>query len=175
MRKSILVLLAVLVFAFPVFAQDAEITDVPEPTPTEVAPVDPPADVEPVPNWFDIEYVAKIVIGAVGAVVLGAFGTSPITTFVVSLTKRLPFLKGVSAPTQVFLVSAVPWTLTVVFGVVGFGAQWAGILDAVADIAPGILGLITTLIGAPALHEAAAKRGVAVIGYKRSVVVADHG
>lgn len=186
----------VLSFSAPVLAQDAAFPTNTQPAPLMTAGegviqllVDVPVAEEPVeepapdllPPVDPVEAAETLVAALLSAInvlasalegITGSFATIPVTVILVSLLKRIPFLEKVAAPTITFAVAVVLWCVAAVTGYFGVQVQFYNLLDVLGTALPGIVGLIATLLGAPKLFEALAKRNVAVIGYQRSRGVA---
>lgn len=151
MFKFFAVLFVILCFTVPVIAQDTSVVT----TGGDVYPViDPAATV-------------ATLINTVAGLVLAAFGGAPVTTVLVSLFKRIPALDRFAVPTITFAVASVLYVLAVVASTVGFEVQFKSVLELITVVAPAVVSFITTLIGAPAIYEAAKRNDIAVIGESR--------
>lgn len=114
-----------------------------------------------------VNEAAELLIAALTAIAAGGLVNAPITTFVVSLVKRVPALATVSGGTIQFVVGLL---LTVVFWLaqaVGLQVQFESITEVIATTGPIILGLLTTLAGSNALYQVARTQRAGVIGYSR--------
>lgn len=119
----------------------------------------PPA--EGVPNADEAASLAEVIIAAVLA---SAFGTAPVTTFLVSLLKRALPVDARLLATGVALVLAA---LTAAATQFGFDVQLESLLDLVATAGPAIAGFVATLVGSSAWYEAAKRVDAPVLSYKR--------
>ena len=116
---------------------------------------------------ISVNEAAELLIAALAAIAAGGLVNAPITTFVVSLVKRIPALATVSGGTIQFVVGLL---LTAVFWLAqaaGLQVQFESITEVVATTGPMILGLLTTLAGSNALYQVANRSQVGVIGYSR--------
>lgn len=182
MRKLMTILLIAIAFTFaPVAAQ--EVT--PEPTSTVIDATPIPDEVEITvddegeidvvapeinPNYpvIDPAAIVATIVNAVSGLVLAAFGTAPVTVVLVALLKKIPALDEISAPTMTFATASVLYIGAIIASVTGYTPQFSSLLETIAVIAPVIVSFIATLIGAPAIHNAAARRNVALIGDSRT-------
>lgn len=121
----------------------------------------PPPDVIITP-----EEAARLLLNAVNAILIGAFGNAPITLFLVSVIKR--FIPAeYSAGIIQFLVGL---TLTAIYWIAqyaGYETQFNSAVDFVLLAGPGLLTLIATLTASSAYYVAARTQHVPVIGYQR--------
>lgn len=120
----------------------------------------PPA--EGVPNADEAASLAEVIIAAVLA---SAFGTAPVTTFLVSLLKRALPVDARLLATGVALVLAA---LTAAATQFGFDVQLESLLDLVATAGPAIAGFVATLVGSSAWYEAARRVNAPVVSYSRT-------
>jgi hypothetical protein len=125
------------------------------------------SDGEAVPV-VDPKAAADLLIKAVAAIVLGAFGNAPITSVIVSVLKRFQPFASRTAPELVFGVATVLWVIAAIVGAAGYGVQFNSLLDALTTIIPAVLGLLVSFPGAAATHELMAKASVPVLGHKRT-------
>lgn len=174
--RIVLLALLVFVFALPVLAQEGETPEagfdalpVEADSPVESASdlVETPPEPETLPV-VDPGVAADLLIKTVSAIVLGAFGNAPITSVLVSVLKRIPGLESRTAPELTFGVATFLWVIAAVAGAAGYGIQLNSLLESLTTIIPAVLGLMTSLAGAPVYHEVAAKANVPVLGYKRT-------
>lgn len=124
--------------------------------------------VEPdVPTSVDVEGAAALLIATL-VTIIGRYIHSPVTMFLVSLTKRLSFLRGVSAQTQTVWVAGILWVITAIAQYVGFGEQWGNFMIVFAQIAPPVAGFVSTLIRAPMLYDQAEAVSAPIVGHART-------
>lgn len=165
LRTTLLALvLILLVLALPALAQDAPDEPVAELPTLELGETPPEPDTLPV---ADPAVAFDMLIKTISAITVG-FASSPFAVTLVSLLKRIPALETVSAPTITFVVGTVLWLLSAIFGALGYSIEFNSLLEALTTILPALAGLFAVLIGAPALHDQAAKRNVAFLGYSRT-------
>lgn len=116
---------------------------------------------------ISVNEAAELLMAALVAIAAGGLVNAPITTFVVSLVKRIPQLADVSGGTIQFVVGLL---LTVVFWIAqaaGLQVQFESISDVIATVGPMIIGLLTTLAGSNVLYQAARQSRAGVVGYSR--------
>lgn len=148
-RNMLFVVLALLLVAAPVFAQDT--------APTYEYPT------------LDLKAIAAMLVNTVGGMVLAAFGAAPVTVVLVNILKKVPALDRYGSPTLVLIVSSVLYVLALGASAVGATVQFQGLLDFIAVSAPALVSFITTLFSAPTLYNAAVKRDVPLVGQQRNV------
>lgn len=112
------------------------------------------------------EQAARLLLNALTAIVLGAFGNAPITLFLVSVIKRFVPAEYGAGIIQ-FLVGL---GLTVVFWLAqyfGYEMQFRSAVDFILLAGPALLAFISTLTASSAYYHAAKAQGVPVLGYSR--------
>lgn len=173
-RMTLLALL-VFVLALPMLAQEVTPAAGFDALPVEAgSPVESASDLvetPPAPETLpvvDPGVAADLLIKTLAAIVLGAFGNAPITSVLVSVLKRIPALEHLTAPMLTFGVATVLWVVAALAGAAGYSVQFNDLLEALTTIIPALSGLLVSLIGAPAVHELAARAQVPVLGYKRT-------
>lgn len=95
------------------------------------------------------------------------FASAPITTFAVSLLKRI-VPDSVPADYLNFVVALVLTVASWIATRVGVALQFQSVLDFILQIAPPIIALLATFRGAQALYTQAVDGSMPVLGYKRS-------
>lgn len=110
---------------------------------------------------------AELLIAAITAIAAGGLVNAPITTFLVSLVKRIPMLADVSGGTIQFAVGLVMTVLFWIAQATGLQFQFENIAEVIATVGPMILGLLTTLAGSNALYSVARRQRAGVVGYSR--------
>lgn len=118
---------------------------------------------ETVPNADEAASLAEVIIAAVLA---SAFGTAPVTTFIVSLLKRL--LTTVDARLITTVVALLLAAVTAAATQFGFDVQLESLLDLVATAGPAIVGFVATLVGSAGWYEAARRVNAPVVSYSRT-------
>lgn len=158
--------LSVLLLGAPILAQEAT----PEPAVVDgpvivedggtviVNPETPPV----VPNQEAAKGLAEVILAAA---IASVFGTSPVTTFIVSLLKRwTPVDARVLTGVTALLIAG----LTALATYFGFGVQFNSLLDTIGVAGPTLVTFIITLIGAPGWYEVAKSTGAPIASYQRS-------
>lgn len=145
LMNVVFVLVLVLVFVMPVAAdgrEDAGVVD---------QKIEMMAD-----NLFSLLYNATYLPFAAGLV-----------TILVSLSKRVSYLSGVSSPALVMFWTVMVWALWVGAVERGYGAQFETMVQSITTIASTLLGVSVTPLVAGRLYEVARTQGVALVGYQR--------
>ena len=146
-RVLILVLFVLVLFAAPVMAQDGDPS----------GPALPPVDVET---------DAAALIQAVIAILTG-FAASPLVTTIVGALKMIPALDRFSPQVLTFATAALLYGGAALASRFGAGEQFYSFAELVYRVLPAALAFIATLVGAPAVYEAAKQVNAPVVGYQR--------
>lgn len=162
----VLLVFVALLMVLPAFAQETtpEPTVVAGPVIVEdggtviVDPEMPPV----VPNQEEAKGLAEVILAAA---IASVFGTSPATTFIVSLLKRWT---PVDARVLTGLTALVIAGLTAVATYFGFGVQFNSLLDTIGVAGPTLVTFIITLIGSAGWYEVAKATNAPVVSYQRS-------
>lgn len=125
----------------------------------------PPADVEDaatnlVTTMIDVANLFSAFIMGVA----GAFVASPATQAIVAGLKRVSALDNIPANVLSLIVGVILWVGAALSGHFGLQTQYGGLVEAV----PVLVGLLSTLIGAPIVNHMMVKNDVAVLGYTRT-------
>ena len=186
MNRILAVLLMLNLFiAAPVLAQEPEPTSAPivEVTPEPVV-IDEPIIIEqpegenPSISIVDVQDAVNALINTMSAVVLGVFGTAPITTVLVAVLKiaqrylpdvgLLRPIRNAPAPHLTFGVAGVLWVLASAAALAGVDVQFKSLIDFLTTTIPALSGFIVTLLAASRIYKAAKAQQVAIIGYSRT-------
>jgi uncharacterized membrane protein YedE/YeeE len=185
-RIYVSVLLALFMFYLilvsPTLAAAQDVESTPEVTlevPVDESPIDepaePPADEQPpveeppapVIDVIPIERAAELLLAAISAIIGGALLQAPITTFLVSLLKRVPFLNGVGGGALAFVVAGFLTVAVWLSRAFGLEVQLDSAFNVIVVAGPAILNLLATLTGSSALYNVAKNQSVPIIGYER--------
>lgn len=151
--KSILgifmVLMLVLVVVIPVAAQGIEVPAIPVATGDQAQTL---AD-----NLFSLLYNATYLPFAAGLV-----------TILVSLSKRIIYLSGVSSPALVMFWTVILWVLWTAANELGYGSVFESLITMLTSIGSAVLGIAVTPMIAGRIYSEAKAQGVSVIGYQRA-------
>lgn len=168
----LLVIVALLVSAAPVLAQDAPPADNPVVTLEE-------AEALLRETLASILEAGQVILSSVQGIAVGLFGGSAITLTLVAFIKRmLPLLPDVAIVRWLRELESPQINLgvSVVLTALAFGAAYAGYevqfknaIDFLTTLLPYLAGLITTILGAGQLFDFLAARQVPFFGYRRSL------
>lgn len=164
-----LVVLMLLLSITPLAAQGA--TEAPAPTPAPLIPITGDVPVENEPPLVDVNAAFNIIITTLMTVVTsGAVGAafSPAVTAIVGVLKYLPFLRNFQSKTILLLVNTVVWLGAAAAVQWGFQTQFSSLMSLIAVALPAATLFISTLIGAPLVHEWASEKGLPILGDKKT-------
>jgi hypothetical protein len=140
----IALIVALLIFAVPAFAQEV---------PPEI-PVMP------------LDEALALLSAALSAVLVGLLG-SPVTLAITSLLKRIPALFDVPANALQFGVALALAILVYVLQYLGLGEQAKQAYNFLLVLLPALAGLFTNLVASAVEYHAARPLGLWVLGYQR--------
>lgn len=122
-----------------------------------------PEEVLPIPS---VDTAARLLLATLLSI-FGAMMDSPLTTFLVSLLKRVPFLTFISAKGLQFAVAAIIGVVYWILTAIGLGDQMNTALKFILAILPALNGLFTRQIASSLWYHASLAANVGVVSYKR--------
>lgn len=144
-----LLVVALLVPTVAVLAQDGE------PVPAPTVPI-------------TLEEAAALLLSAITAIVVAGLGSAPITVFLVSIAKRLPFLEGISAQTIQLFVGGVLTALLWLARYFGVEVQFNSLVDLIVQAGPVVIAFLGTLGFSSAYYHRLRAANAPLVGYSRS-------
>lgn len=114
-----------------------------------------------------IEQAGELLLAAIASIIGGSVLNAPITTFLVSILKRVDTEGRVSS--DAWAVAAGAFVTVAVWLSRYFGVEVTitNVFQLVVVAGPLVLNLLTTLAGSSALYQAARKAHTPLIGYQR--------
>lgn len=113
---------------------------------------------------IDLESGFAIALAALAAI-LGSSVTSPVTTFLVSLLKRISALDNISSGTLALVVGGTLSGIATIAAAAGRTEQFNSFVDFLKVAGPGFVLLMSTLRGSSAIYNEG--RGKTWYGYER--------
>jgi hypothetical protein len=118
-------------------------------------------------DFMSLDQAGVMIITTIVSIVAG-LTTSPIVVNLTSLIKRLPFMQSVRAEFIAYplagLIGAGYW----IFQIIGQDAQYVSYMDILNVAIGAAVTILGSLFSGTVIYNMAVKRGVSVIGHKRS-------
>lgn len=116
----------------------------------------------------DHNVVSALIVNTVVGLIVSAFGSSPITTVLVSVLKKVRWFDRLSGKDLNFLVSAVLYVGALIASYAGFSEQFNSVLDLVVAVAPPFVAFITNMTVSTAIYHTAKALEVPIVGESRN-------
>lgn len=122
---------------------------------------------------ISIDKAAELLLNALMAIAVGGLAGAPITLFLVSVSKRIPFLAVVPAATLQFVIGLLLTVAMWIAQAAGVQVQFQSFMDFITTVGPALLALLTTLSGSAVLYQAAKTSKAGWLGYQRPATLAE--